>query len=52
MATIVFATATGLAGLAAASSSKESYGSRRRLMMLGASVILPSALLAGLLLAS
>ena len=52
MATIVFVATTGLAGLAAAGSSKESYGSRRRLVMLGISVVFPSALLACLLLAS
>jgi hypothetical protein len=49
MATIVFVAATGLAGLAATVPSKESYRSARRLLTVGVTVVLPSAVLAGLL---
>ena len=49
MAAVVFVAATGLAGLAATASSKESYRSARRLLIVGVTVVLPSAVLAGLL---
>jgi hypothetical protein len=45
----VFVAATGLAGLATTTLSIESYRSARRLLIVGATVVLPSAVLAGLL---
>jgi hypothetical protein len=49
VATVVFVAATGLAGLATTTLSIESYRSARRLLIVGATVVLPSAVLAGLL---
>jgi hypothetical protein len=52
MAAIVFVAATGLVGLSATLSPQASYRSPRWLLLVAATVVLPAALLAGLLFGS
>ena len=52
MSAVAFVAATGLAGLSAGHSSRESSHPPRRLFVVTAAIVLPSALLAALLFGS